>query len=62
MDLKTKLKILQLEKDITTQELAAALNLTPLSVYRWRNGDRLPSTEHLKALKEILGEDLGAYK
>ena len=62
MDLKTRLKILMIERDITTQELAAKVGTRPLAVYRWRSGERRPNPEHLKALSDILGEDLGAYK
>lgn len=43
-----------LNRGLTTQAVANELELSPQAVYKWLNGEALPSMEHLVQLAEIL--------
>lgn len=40
---------------VTQAEVAAELDVAPLTVYRWETGRRRPRGEHLLAYSELLG-------
>jgi len=41
---------------ITQEALAAALNIDPVTLYRWEQGLTIPSKGHLNAIRNLLGD------
>ena len=52
------IKQLRVQKGITQNELAKALNVTFQAVSRWENGDSLPDSSILIELGEVLGSNV----
>ena len=46
---------LRIEKGLTQQDLAKALNMTPTAISKWENGHSLPDISMLEPLSDALG-------
>ena len=53
MELKTRLKELRLERNLTQGDIAKLLNMSKMAVSHWEKGNSEPSIEQLKILAEF---------
>ena len=49
------LKYFRLKKGLSKRELAGKVNISPMSVTHYENGDRTPDMNTMKALSAVLG-------
>ncbi|WP_294172440.1 helix-turn-helix transcriptional regulator [uncultured Clostridium sp.] len=52
-----KLKYIRLERNLNQREFAKLLNRSFTSVCNWEQGNRIPKTETIKEISEILNVD-----
>lgn len=53
-----KITIYMIEEDLTSEELAAALGVSSMTISRWKNGQNAPAAARLEKLCELLGCDV----
>ena len=53
MELKTRLKELRLERNMTQEDIAKKLNMSKMAVSHWEKGNSEPSIEQLKILAKL---------
>ena len=57
-----KLRYLRLERNLNQHEFANLLNKSFTSVCNWEQGNRIPKTETIKEIAEILNVDYTYFK
>ena len=57
-----KLRYLRLERNLNQHEFANLLNKSFTSVYNWEQGNRIPKTETIKEIAEVLNVDYTYFK
>ena len=57
-----KLRYLRIERDLNQREFAKLLNRSFTSVCNWEQGNRIPKTETVKEIAEILNVDYTYFK
>lgn len=57
-----KLRYLRLERNLNQREFAKLLNRSFTSVCNWEQGNRIPKTETVKEIAEILNVDYTYFK
>jgi transcriptional regulator with XRE-family HTH domain len=56
-----KMREIRLAKNISRKELSRLLRVTPLSVYNWENGRRVPGANRLWAMAQELEVDVTQF-
>ena len=57
-----KLRYLRLERNLNQREFAKLLNYSFTSVCNWEQGNRIPKTETIKEIAEVLNVDYTYFK
>ena len=57
-----KLRSLRLERNLNQHEFANLLNRSFTSVCNWEQGNRIPKTETIKEIAEVLNVDYTYFK
>ena len=57
-----KLRYLRLERNLNQHEFANLLNKSFTSVCNWEQGNRIPKTETIKEIAEVLNVDYTYFK
>ena len=57
-----KLRYLRLERNLNQHEFAKLLNRSFTSVCNWEQGNRIPKTETIKEIAEVLNVDYTYFK
>ena len=57
-----KLRYLRLERNLNQHEFANLLNKSFTSICNWEQGNRIPKTETIKEIAEVLNVDYTYFK
>ncbi len=56
--MENQIKKLRNVKRLTQRELAEELNVIPLTIIKWENGQVIPSIKNIRKLEKFFGETL----